>query len=87
MPRLVTVTPEAYQTMLLHAFTHEREEVGGVLVGQADEKQTFVITVIPLKRASQETEGEAVHKQQRSSRVHVTDVELAECIPKCEVGI
>uniref|UniRef100_A0A0X3PMD7 Lys-63-specific deubiquitinase BRCC36 n=1 Tax=Schistocephalus solidus TaxID=70667 RepID=A0A0X3PMD7_SCHSO len=73
MERSVIVTPEAYQIMLTHAFTHEREEIGGVLVGYNEAHETSVITVIPLQRTSQ-----------LSDRVNISEVELAGCIDKCE---
>uniref|UniRef100_A0A0X3P0H6 Lys-63-specific deubiquitinase BRCC36 n=2 Tax=Schistocephalus solidus TaxID=70667 RepID=A0A0X3P0H6_SCHSO len=73
MEKQVIVTPEAYQIMLLHAFTHEREEVGGVLVGEGDGNTTSVITVFPLQRTSQQ-----------SDRVDISAAELAGCIEKCE---
>ncbi|KAL7063125.1 hypothetical protein AAHC03_01216 [Spirometra sp. Aus1] len=73
MVRSIIVSPEAYQTMLLHAFTHEREEIGGVLVGVNDGLETSVITVIPLPRTSEQ-----------SDRVEISGAELAGCIDKCE---
>nr|VZI33771.1 unnamed protein product [Spirometra erinaceieuropaei] len=73
MVRSIIVCPEAYQTMLLHAFTHEREEIGGVLVGVNDGPETSVITVIPLPRTSEQ-----------SDRVEISGAELAGCIDKCE---
>ncbi|KAL7063124.1 hypothetical protein AAHC03_01217 [Spirometra sp. Aus1] len=73
MVRSIIVCPEAYQTMLLHAFTHEREEIGGVLVGENDGPETSVITVIPLPRTSEQ-----------SDRVEISEAELAGCIDKCE---
>nr|VZI54647.1 unnamed protein product [Spirometra erinaceieuropaei] len=66
MVRSIIVSPEAYQTMLLHAFTHEREEIGGVLVGENDGPETSVITVIPLPRTSEQ-----------SDRVEISEAELA----------
>ncbi|BHF59309.1 BRCA1 BRCA2-containing complex, subunit 3 [Sparganum proliferum] len=73
MVRSIIVSPEAYQTMLLHAFTHEREEIGGVLVGENGGPETSVITVIPLQRTSEQ-----------SDRVEISGAELAGCIDKCE---
>jgi len=59
--------------MVTHAFTNEKEEIAGLIVGEMTDDHIQIYTVIPLMR-----------ENQQSDRVEVSEEQLVEGMDKCD---